>query len=324
MPRISTDDLVARLLGSQSRSALRSFGGLVQAFESDFTVGELARLIEGGQMESALLGFGRSAGAFSTQVAQSTIRSGEALAEALSGALGRPVAFNPADPRLAELLEQSRFRTIEAITTSSRQAANEALGIARARGLSLRQQAQEVRASLGLTQRQVRAVENYRTALETGNRDALRRILRDRRFDPSVRRALESGTPLSRSQINRMVRRYRDRQRAFRAQTVAETESLRAVHEGQELMVEQAIASGDLDQDDVTSQWFTRRDERVRGSHRSMHRQKRDHGDPFVSGNGVQLRYPGDPNAPLNETARCRCRVKKLINARRRRPELAV
>ena len=320
MPRINTDDLIAGLLGSQQRLVFAEFGTMLSGFRRDFTLTELTRLIESGSMESALLGFGRTAGVFSNRVSQSTVLAGQRLARQLSTALGREVSFNLADPRLAQLIEQSRFRTVQAITSQARSAANEALGFARARGLNLRRQAMEVRNSIGLTTPQVRAIERYREALVTGNRSALRNVLRDRRFDRTVRRAIESGEPLTGAQMSRMVRRYRERQLRFRAETVARTESLRAVHEGQELAVDQLVEGGELQQEDIQSVWFTRRDERVRGSHRTMHRQKREHGVPFTSGNGVSLRFPGDPSAPASETARCRCRVRKMINARKTRP----
>jgi hypothetical protein len=40
-----------------------------------------------------------------------------------------------------------------------------------------------------------------------------------------------------------------------------------------------------------------------------MNGQLRAFGEPFLSGNGFELAYPGDANAPGSETINCRCVV---------------
>lgn len=45
----------------------------------------------------------------------------------------------------------------------------------------------------------------------------------------------------------------------------------------------------------------------TRHSHAAMNGQKRRMGVPFTSGNGYELRYPGDHNAPAEETVQCVC-----------------
>lgn len=55
--------------------------------------------------------------------------------------------------------------------------------------------------------------------------------------------------------------------------------------------------------------WKTQRDSKVRESHRTMQGQKRDLKEPFITGNGVRIAYPGDPTVPIEEWARCRCWV---------------
>lgn len=44
-----------------------------------------------------------------------------------------------------------------------------------------------------------------------------------------------------------------------------------------------------------------------RESHMYMHRQKRRQGEPFISGNNNELRYPGDRSAPIEEWINCQC-----------------
>lgn len=54
------------------------------------------------------------------------------------------------------------------------------------------------------------------------------------------------------------------------------------------------------------SSWLTARDERVRPTHQEADGQIRALGEPFDVG-GAQLLYPGDPAAPIQEIAMCRC-----------------
>jgi uncharacterized protein with gpF-like domain len=163
------------------------------------------------------------------------------------------------------------------------------------------------RDSIGLTSRQMAAVNRYRQLLETGSLEALQRGLRDKRFDASVRSAASSGQPLAREHIERMVSRYRDRYVTYRAETIARTEALRSVHEGSDELYRQAIENGTLAADELVQTWITSRDERVRNSHAAMHGQQQPMGQPFTSGNGVLLMRPGDADGPPEETINCRC-----------------
>lgn len=56
-----------------------------------------------------------------------------------------------------------------------------------------------------------------------------------------------------------------------------------------------------------TKVWKTQRDNRVRDSHRTMQGQRRGLHEPFITGTGVRIAYPGDPTAPIEEWAACRC-----------------
>ena len=104
-----------------------------------------------------------------------------------------------------------------------------------------------------------------------------------------------------------MVGRYRERYLRFRAETIARTEALRAVHQSSEEAYRQAVDQGQLDPGALVRTWITAADERVRGSHRAMMGQQRGFDETFTSGVGNRLRFPGDPNAPASETVRCRC-----------------
>jgi hypothetical protein len=59
---------------------------------------------------------------------------------------------------------------------------------------------------------------------------------------------------------------------------------------------------------DVTRQWISRKDERVRPTHRVAHGQTQPVGSPFIVG-GALLMFPGDPSGPPAEVRNCRCRT---------------
>jgi hypothetical protein len=83
-----------------------------------------------------------------------------------------------------------------------------------------------------------------------------------------------------------------------RARTIARTESAIAWNTGGHA---QALDLGGRSHD-----WLTARDQRVRKSHVEADGQCRPIGVAFDVG-GAKLLHPGDPSAPVRETANCRC-----------------
>lgn len=55
--------------------------------------------------------------------------------------------------------------------------------------------------------------------------------------------------------------------------------------------------------------WRSRRDTAVRASHRHLDGLSIPQGGRFVTASGAFIRFPGDPEAPVSETAGCRCRL---------------
>lgn len=129
-------------------------------------------------------------------------------------------------------------------------------------GMTADEIARTIKATIGLTPRQAAAVENFRRLLENGDAAALDRVLRDRRFDASVRRAIEGGK-LDEDKIDRMVARYAERYQAHRAQVIARTETLRATNAGRAAAWAQFADRKGLDQSAIRKWWQTAHDERV-------------------------------------------------------------
>lgn len=267
----------------------------------------VARMLERGDLDAALASWDSATPRIASAIEAAYTASGSSLALAATPHAGTFLSFEVVNPRAADFLRTSRAGLIRELGREQRAATVEALSSWIRAGEDPRIQARVLKQSIGLTERQSRAVGNYRRLLSEGSPEALSRKLRDRRFDASVRRAISGERPLTRAQIDVMVGRYRERYVAFRARTIARTESVSAVHGGEEEMLRQLVEQGLTTEDQIQREWRTARDERVRGSHRAMHGQKRPLGEPFVSGNGNRLMHPGDPSAPPSDTVQCRC-----------------
>ncbi len=161
---------------------------------------------------------------------------------------------------------------------------------------------------IGLNSTQEGWVRNYAAELASDNpKAALERSLRDARFDRAVLKAQASGEPIPAELQKKMVTAYRNRALRNRAETIARKETITSLHTAQQQAMQQAIASGAVDRAAVQYVWRTAHDKRVRDSHKTMNGQVRRDGQPFVTGGGAHLLYPGDPSGPANEVLNCRC-----------------
>lgn len=164
---------------------------------------------------------------------------------------------------------------------------------------------------VGLTKQQASYVVNARAELESLDAGYLKRAARDRRFDGVIRKAIQAGKPLSKADIDRIVKKYSDNLLVRRGDTIARTEALGALNAGRFEAMQQQIERLGLTRDDVVATWVSARDLRVRDSHRSLNGDQVEFGQPFQSDRGAMLRFPGDRmlGAPASEVIACRCNV---------------
>jgi len=162
---------------------------------------------------------------------------------------------------------------------------------------------------IGLTASQEEWVRRYAAELADPAllRNALGRSLRDRRFDRSIMKALRDGTPLPADMQARMVTAYRNRALRYRAEVIARTEAMTALHRSQVEAFQQAIDAGQVNEQAVTKVWHSAADKRVRHTHQALHGQSVGFKAEFVSPSGARLAYPGDSSAPASEIIQCRC-----------------
>lgn len=67
--------------------------------------------------------------------------------------------------------------------------------------------------------------------------------------------------------------------------------------------------------------WISRGDPKVRKTHRRLHGKVEEVGDEFHTVAGHSLRFPGDPEAPLDEIINCRCALFLVPTAEKAKAE---
>jgi hypothetical protein len=168
---------------------------------------------------------------------------------------------------------------------------------------------------IGLNAPQERYLANARRELENLDANYFNRELRDRRFDPTVRKAISSGTPLTQTQIDQLSTRYSDNLLQWRGETIARDQSITALNQSQNEAAQQLVDSGAADPRDITREWDSAGDNRTRETHRDADGQKVGMNEPFILGT-ARLMYPGDSSlgAPPEETINCRCTVRLRVD----------
>lgn len=314
-PKGATDpaERIERMVAQQERRFRRVFLDAIQMILDEATLSNIADLLENGRLEEALDAVDRAAVLLGNQYGDSLSESARATAAWLStDALTVAVSFDQTNVRAVEMIQRNRLRLIREFSAEQRAAVRTAISEGIKDGVNPREQARRFRESIGLTERQTRAVANYRRMLQGAGRglpdagDALERKLRDRRFDRTVARAIRDSKPLTKQQVDLMVSRYRDRYIKYRAEVIGRTEALRSVHQGTIEMYRQAFEAGAMGEAEVKHKWVAANDKRTRDSHRHLNGVVRLTGETFPGADGP-LKYPGDPDAPASETVQCRC-----------------
>lgn len=166
---------------------------------------------------------------------------------------------------------------------------------------------------IGLHSVSAGAVKNAEKELRALDASYFQRERRDKRFDGTMRKAIDSGEPLAEADVQRIVQRYRDRLKKLRGDTIARTEGINALRAGQWEGLQQLVDSGRAREDQITVTWSATMDGRTRHDHRHLNGQTIRMGQYFEPVAGVRMQYPGDltsstdPKALAAQTINCRC-----------------
>lgn len=174
---------------------------------------------------------------------------------------------------------------------------------------------------IGLTARQADMIIEAEAKLRSGDPALMRQYLalktRDRRFDKAIAKAIREERPVNAADTAKIIRHLRDRNLKFRADLIAENETITALRAGRHEGYRQMLESGAVDEEQIERTWDATGDARTRLSHMALEGQKvTGLSQPFISPlTGAMMMFPGDGSlgAPASETIRCRCFEKVRI-----------
>jgi hypothetical protein len=314
-------DRLNLLLDQQEARIAVIFRTAISDLKDEIDLNQLADLIEQGRINDALDRLKLAAEQLGSASNVAFITAGQSTSDFLQTANVARVVFNAVNLNAVAQMQQTRLELIREFTDEQRKAASLALVSGVESGTNPIAAARNFRDSIGLTSTQWTHVASYRAALERVGVDpqaadnALGRALRDGRTDRTVMAAARNGRPLPPDKIDTMVRRYTERYVKHRSEVIGRTEALRAVNQGNEEAYRQAIASGEINADQLRREWRTRLDGRERRTHEFLNGQVRGWGETWVTEHG-EIKYPGDPDAPASETIQCRCALLTRIRQR--------
>lgn len=231
----------------------------------------------------------------------SGVQSGVYAAGAATAALintqikGAQFVFGQLNPRLIDWLQTYSLGLIKQINDSTKEGVRELLISGMTGGENPKDVARKIKGVIGLTDKQTKAVQNYRKELESfhnkrtaggynlgakidrvngtqvlrPDEDGLpkdgitQRRLRDFRYDGKLKQAMESGKPLAPEQIDKMVEAYERKYLAYRARTIARTEAARTTNFGVQDAWRQAIEEQKVDEKLIRRRFIVSKDERL-------------------------------------------------------------
>ena len=314
---------------------MRAFVRSVRGIKDSVVLNEVVRLLETGNVEGTirLLGLERGAfGAVEDQIMEAYRTGGLTAAEQIGRFPTQEgsvvLRFDVRSPRAERWVQDHSSGLIREIVDDQRAMVRSRLTQSLAEGRNPRSAALDLVGRIdprtrsrtggfiGLTEKQSDWISNARRELEELNPNYLRRDLRDRRLDGRIRRAIESGEPLSQQDIDRSITRLQARTERFRGEAIARTESVTSLRAGQHEAVQQAIDEGEVDEAETLKTWDATGGTRTRDAHMEMDGQTVPVDQPFEAPDGSLLMFPGDNSmgASAEMVINCRCRERIEID----------
>lgn len=205
-------------------------------------------------------------------------------------------------------------KTIDVVLANGNTTRKKALDLLGVKGATARRTGGMV----GLPVQMSEWVESARQQLLSGDRAAMRAYLTRKLRDTAYDRFVIPGSKLMIEQANTISRAYSARLLQSYAKQLAQTYAQHAYNAGRNHAIQQLLDNGTITLDQVQKKWRTMRDERVRHSHATMNNQRVGFTEPFVSGIGGLLMYPGDTSLGASDADiyNCRCSLEYTISRR--------
>lgn len=335
-PRQRLDALVDLFVPDIRSAFLAAIADIV----NNVILAEVIKAVEAGDLEAAfrVMGFSPAAmrplsAAIERAYEQGGVTTGATFPKHLNTPSGKVVfRFDVRNSRAEAYLRDKSSTLITRIGEDARTNVRNALTVGMEAGRNPRNVAldlvgrvdrstgKRVGGVIGLSANQESWVRSARTKLLTLDPAYLNMELRDKRFDGTVAKAIESGKPLPIETVDKLIGRYRDNALKYRGDSIARTEAIQSLNASEYEATKQAVAMGAVSDSAVRRHWDSAGDHRVRFSHRAMDAKYAKLGvgldEPFVSPTGAQMMHPGDTSlgAGADEVVMCRCRVRTAID----------
>lgn len=318
-------DAIESLLSSQSSEFRKLWNDYIKGIKSDETLEAVATFLASGQVNLAIEYIQDQSEKFNSAFVLMFIAAANFEIQSLAKEIKRELGLNYvktydslnyfSNQQIITL--QNNFKN--AMKDGQQKLITSIIVDARSKSLDADATAKTIIDNLGLTEKQYRAVERYRELLKKNSRDSLKRHLRNKSMDGLVDEAIKNGSPLSESQIERLVRAYKRNYEKSRARMILNTQTKEITEAARQAGAEQVADELGIPVSEIVKEWRSMRDEQVRPTHQhgSLDGQIVPLDGVFVSSSGARLRYPGDASAPLSEIANCRCRVIRRLRYNR-------
>lgn len=330
---------IADLIDTWAPRLQRAFLDAIGKVRDGAQVGLIAKMLEQGDVDGAIRAVGLDPVAFrglDLAIGQAYEAGGNAAADGMPAGVTATghrlrILFNVRNPGAESWLRQHSATLVTQIVDDQRAAIRQHLTAGMEAGNNPKTVALDLVGRIGaggtrtggvvgLTASQEGWGRAYAAELASGDPAALTRVLRDKRFDKTVQKAIDAGKPLPTDLQAKMIATYRNRALRYRAETIGRTEAMTSLHQSQDEAYRQAIAKGQVSPSAVRKVWHSAGDARVRETHRTLNGESVGLNQLFSSPSGAHLAFPGDPTAPAAEVINCRCwcqyRVDHLANMR--------
>lgn len=340
-PRISDRRRVEELLARFEPEVRAAFLAAIRDLNAQIDFEALVEALRRGDLNAALRAVHVDAAAYRAierAVTSVYIAGGEQMVaqlptirDALNIRVG--IRFDPGNPRAAEFARRNIIQLSTYLADDQNAALRRIISEGLEAGAGPRRVATDIAGRydarlqrrtgglLGLTNDQARYNETVRQILRDPERIRSyfivdektgawkpRYTTTDRRFDVSVRKAIAEGRALDAETAGKIVARQRASLLSLRAETVARDQTAMAANSARREAMQQTLDAAGITDAMVERTWRATNDHRTRTSHVGLNGHKvRGMSASYVSPSGAMLRYPCDPDAPLEERIGCRC-----------------
>ena len=308
---------IRSLLREQTIAFQKDYMTMVRAIRHELTLTKIVQLLNAGQIEDSIEVIATAAEKLPLAYNRTFDAAVASTRAFVRENLNVVIDLDRINSRALQANNRNRLELVREVVDTQRQTIRTTINDGIRTGLNPRDQARNIRQSIGLTFNQRRYIQRYREALSspTGPKlSVLSRMLHDRRFNRTILRYNSQGLPLPPEKIEQMVENYYNRWVNYRATVISRTETNRALNIGRNNTYAELISQEGLRPEQVSNVWHTAQDERTRDSHRFMNNQQRIEGQAFESGLGNLLSHPADPSAPAEDSINCRCLTTRQID----------